>query len=60
MADQRWLYVYCYRLTLDNALHAGATDNSLPVAVYHQKRNALIQLNRVARAAGIEQDMGLA
>ena len=60
MADQRWLYVYCYRLTLDNALHAGVTDNSLPVAVYHQKRNALIQLNRAARAAGIEQDMGLA
>lgn len=60
MARQRWLCLHFFQLTLDQAVTNASVDEHLPVVVYQQASNLVLQLNAVARQAGIETGMGLA
>ncbi len=60
MARQRWLCLHFYQLTLDHAVTDASTDDHLPVVVYQQASNQVLQVNAVAHQAGIDSGMGLA
>lgn len=56
-----WAYFYCYQLTLDAYKNdGGATDGEIPVVVYHEQGNQVVQANSHAIKEGIECGQGLA